>query len=288
MNNWLKLIAVLALSLNAYAYNDTSSYQRANTPEKSPLTVEAILSSEQTKDYSTGKHDGLYTKADLSAVYSLDRKNDLRLYVSAIHQLFDGSVKTYAGKSSEFSWDLTELMYRRNSIFNEKEHGVSMDLELKNYYLLDESRRELYGFDGAFIPQFIFKKHFGRRFVVEGRVRRHFYFKNNGNDGTLNYENRLYFIPTYVLTRKLFVSTQFKYKNKIRGAKYYSGRYRSMQPQVTDELIFRPSLMFLANRSLMLEGYWESTMAQSHDGQAFKEDWEKNGVLGFSAYFTAF
>lgn len=296
MNHHLKLIvqfigfvALLGLNLNdAWSYNDTSSYQRSSYGEFKSFSLEAVYSAEQTRDYSTGKHDGLYNRFDVAGTYSLDQKNDLRLYGSAIYHIFDGSTKEYYGKSAEFSWDLVEFMYRRNSILNHKQHGVSLDLELKNYYLLDATRREQYGFDGAFIPQVIMKKRFSRRFITELRLRRHFYFTNNDKDSTLQYENRAYFIPTYVVTRHFFISSMFKYKNKLRKKDYFSFRTFSQQPKSTEELYFRPSLMYLLTNKILVEGYWESKVAQSGDQKALVENWVDKGVFGISAFYEAF
>lgn len=277
---------VLFTSSELLANGENSSFHRYN-PEK-PLSIEMVYTAEQTRDYKSFEQDGIYNQLDLSSVYSLNAKNDLRLYGSMLYQTFDDPTKSSTGEKSEFTWDLAEFMYRRNNILSQSENGVDLSVELKNYYILDVDRRERYGFDGAFVPQAIFKKNFTRSFITELKLRHHFYFVNNGSDATLQNEYRAYLTPIYVLTRNFFVMNEFKWRHKIRGDSYFSGRTRTVEPKKTDQVFIRPSMLYLVNNSLLIEGYWSTELTKSYDGQIVEDNWDKQGVFGLSAYITAF
>lgn len=246
-------------------------------------SVEFVLSSEQTKDSKTHEVDGSYNKFDVSSLFSLTENDEVRLYGSALYITNDSP--TY---ENELKGDLAEIMYRRKNILNEEYHGVYLESELKYYTLLDAPTRDLYGFDGAFIPQLIFKKRLGRSFSTELKLRHHFYNVNNNKLSTLNNESRIYFTPTYIITRSLFFSTTFKYQHKRRRGNSFSYRTRSSSPRRTDHLTAHAGLLYLVNHKFMIEGYAESEVMTSHDNQTLKEDWEKDYVLGAALYLTAF
>ncbi|PIP93427.1 MAG: hypothetical protein COW00_12065 [Bdellovibrio sp. CG12_big_fil_rev_8_21_14_0_65_39_13] len=266
-------LLIIAYSSSLFANGENTSFTHYN-PEK-PLALEMVYTAEQTRDYQNFEQDGIYNQLDLSAVYSLTPKDDLRLYGSMLYQSYEDERK------GEFTWDLAEFMYRRNNLLNEADHGVQLSIELKNYYLLDVDRRDRYGFDGAFVPQLIFKKHFTRKFITEAKLRHHFYYVNNGKESTLGNEYRAYLTPIYVITRNFFVMTEFKWRHKIREAKTF-------QPEKTDQVYVRPSMLYLANSKLLVEGYWSTELFKSHDNQVLAENWDKSGVFGLSAYITAF
>ncbi|HAZ12197.1 MAG: hypothetical protein A2X86_03080 [Bdellovibrionales bacterium GWA2_49_15] len=288
----MKKIAVilwnfLAFSLaenSALANTSTASLDHGNgNGNAKKLTLEFVLASEQTKDNNTSEVNGTYNKLDVSALYSLAPDDELRLFSSALYIAQDDPAA-----EDQLRGDLVELMYRRKNLLNESDHGVRLEAELKYYQLIDSETKTLYGFDGAFIPQLIFTKYLTDSFLTEFKARHHFNNVTNDRASTLKRETRLYLTPTYVLTRSLFLSTTLKYQHKTRNGDYYSYRTSSFSPKSTDHVTAHPGLMYLINRQFLIEGYAETEFLTSNDHQTFKENWEKNYVLGTALYWTAF
>ncbi len=268
---------------NVALAESTSTTTLSSPAKEKNLTLEFVLASEQTKDNSTSEMNGTYNELDASALYALTPDDEVRLFSSGLY-----ITQTDPGADNQLRGDLAEIMYRRKNLLNESDHGVRLEAELKYYELIDQDTRKLYGFDGAFIPQLVFNKHWTDSFVTEFKARHHFNTLNNDKASTLKSETRLYLTPTYVLTRSLFLSTTFKYEHKERSGSYFSYRTFSSVPKKTDHLTVHPGLMYLLNNQLLIEGYAETELMASNDGQTLKENWEKNYVLGTALYWTAF
>jgi hypothetical protein len=296
MNKTLILILCLCtLPTYAVVNSSTSSYHPKQGNSFTGLfDLEFVLTSEQTKDIDDHEVDGAYTSLKTSFLYHLTPKDDLRLYVSAVNENFKktkGDDETYL--------ELAEFMYRRNQILNQKDHWVSMDFEFKNYYVLDYERRQRWGFNGATIPQFIFKKSFTPYAGVEFKVRRHFTHRTADQAGTLNAEDRLYLTPYMMFAHKLIVSTQLKYRHKRYKDEHVNYRKSNFSRRPFPEIVMdgkdveittlRPSLMYFLNKSSMVEVYAQTVLNDSSDNERSTQNQMKDELLyGAALYLTAF
>lgn len=281
----LALFMTILLSCTAFAStNETktvhTSGQSHHHQKKNPFTLEFVLASEQTKN-SNNEVDGTYNKIDTSFMYSHNENNDLRFFVSSDYV-------TNEERDEVFTWDLAEIMYRRKNILNEKDHFVTMNFELKNYRLLDSERMELYKFDGAFIPQAIFKKKLSRYSGVELKLRRHFYERNTKTASALSKEDRIYFTPWWMPNHSFILSTQFTYKKKMRAGDYFSYRSFSMRRATNERLYIHPGVMYFFSRKIMGEFYIESILNDSEDKRATADLIKDELVLGGALYVVAF
>ncbi len=283
LKHLLVCLLVCSLELQASNTKNNSEHHLNQNQEFPHPSLEFILASEQTKDSKTFKVNGTYSKLDSSFLYSINNDNDLRVFASVLYLEHRSSLE-----KDRVLLDLTEIMYRKKNILEQSKHGVSLDLELKNYYILNFKNRSLYGFDGAFIPQLVIKKHIDRRVVAEVKLRHHFNFNNNGNDSTIKEESRIYITPTFILNKSLFLSSTLKYRRKITRSDHFSYRYNKYLPKITNTLNFRTGLMFLLSRKVLTEAYLESDLMNSGNKNTINQSWHKNYVLGAGIYLTAF
>lgn len=286
----MKIILIaLLVSTSLFAQTNTSSVNvssnKSNSNKKSKFTLEMVLAGEQTKSTETNNVDGAVNKLDISLLQAFNKDDEFRYFVA-------GQYQTYNYKSSEdnddFKWDLAEFMYRRKNILNEKAHGLQLNVEFKNYYLIDERTRDLYGFDGAFIPQLVFSKNITPRFNTEMKLRRHFYQQNNGKEVTLDHEDRVYLTPSYLVGQRVLLFSQFTYKHKIRKDESFSFRTMSVTPKEEEQVVFHPGIMYFASRKMMLEAYVETKLSNTLDDRDMNTISQNEQVFGAAAYFTAF
>jgi hypothetical protein len=287
MTRCISLFILFCLPLISFskttATSNKSKYKHQNNKKYPATTLEFIIATEQTKNEETHKVNGTYNKLDSSLMHSIDKDNDIRLFASAIYQQFDNTKL-----ENNIRMDLAEFMYRRKNLLSQSKHGVNLDLELKNYYIVDQDTRKLYGFDGAFIPQIVMKRKLGSKLIVTLKLRHQFFFKNNANDSTLSEETRVYLTPTYILSRKLFLSSTFKYRHKIYNNNYFSYRYFKNMPKYYESLTSHIGALYLLNKKLLVESYVETKLMTSLEDQALNKNWDKNFVLGAALYITAF
>mgnify|MGYP000524744393 CR=1 FL=1 len=256
----------------------STSYYRFNPEDR--FDLEFLWATEQTKDSVTKEVDGTYTKADVSLLYHLNPQYDVRFFVSSV-------LMTYEEEENDYGLDLAEVMIRDNKFLKNIFPNSNISLELKSYYLLDDEKRERYGFTGAFIPQLIINNRLSRKVSLETRIRRHFYYHDN-EDATLRHEDRIYFTPYYFLNRKNFLGLQFNYRHKTYGKEYFS--YRTFTTQKKENEIFKvhPSFMHLLNDKTLLEFYVETYLSNTADKRDIEQIAEDEFVVGFSAFIQAF
>ncbi|MBL6988901.1 MAG: hypothetical protein ISR65_03950 [Bacteriovoracaceae bacterium] len=241
-----------------------------------PFTLEFVITSQMNKNQrKRHKIDGVISKFDTSLLYSLTENDELRLFASTMFKLIEDN-------QNPVTIDLVEGMYRRKNIFTEKSNGFDMDLELKSYYLTDRVAAKRYSFNGAFIPQLVFSKNLTSSLSLSAKIRHNFYYRSNGNDSTAKGETRLYLTPTYMFSHKLFLNAMFTFRHYMRVGKSHH------RPEVSDRLRFTPSIMAVVSKNVLVEGYLESYLMESHDGHLFSPDLLKSTTIGVSAYITAF
>jgi hypothetical protein len=299
MINYSRLVKVflttLTLSIFSQAFAQQATTQSEESLEtsshkKKKFKLEAIITSESIKSRTSSNVNGpslkdingAITKFDVSALYSLTPNDHFRLFTS-VESLNQSETP------DKTMWDLTEFMYRRSGVLTEASHGVLMNIELKNYYLMNEERREMYQYDGAFIPQLVFKKTFSRRLSGKLKLRRHFHYRNTSNETALRGENRVYLSGNAVFNRYVMSNLLFTYKHKQRGSSVVRNRGRATYTvsETDDILLVTPSLLFPINKTVMLQAYAESNIAGAHDGKTFREDIIQNHTsFGLAAYFT--
>jgi hypothetical protein len=283
---FLLLVLVLFFSQQGGANTSTSSLNASHQhTKKNPFTLEFVLASEQTKDFSDHSINGTYNKIDMSLLYSMDSNNEFRYFLSSIYQINSGNNRD---EQDQFTWDLTELMYRRKDILTEQKNGIELTAELKNYYLLDSDKRELYGFDGAFIPQLIFEKRIGRKGSLEFKIRHHFYHTNNDKVSTLQDEDRLYLTSSYMLGHSWILYNQFTYKHKKRKDSYFSRRSFSMIAKHNEEFIVHPGVMYFLSRTTLIEAYVETRLNKTDDDRSLSTMMSDELVVGAALYLKAF
>lgn len=245
-----------------------------------PWSVEFVGLTEQVKNRENDLI-GTYSKLDTSILYSANSKSDFRFFSALTYEDF-------AEGEDSFTWELVEFMYRRKSILNESDHGVYLEAEFKNYYVMDEELRDhRWRFDGAFIPQLIVKKKMTSQLTFEFKGRRHFPYRNSSKMSALRSENRLYFTQIFVPKWRWFVTNEFKYRHKEFGGRHFSFREMKMMPKKQDLLIMRPSIMYLFNNRLLGEIFTETTLMKSQDHSFIAKEWNDQWVLGMGLYLAA-
>lgn len=316
----MKIVILLTLFLGVVRpvfSNENTSLSKIKPPStktNKKFTLEFLITSEETKDIITKNYDGNYSKFDASLLQHLNKNNELRYFYAGRY------VKT---KSDEFGNEyenfFAEFMYRRKNIWDTNPLGLKISTELKYYKIIDQEIRERYGYNGAIIPQLIFKKKFGRYNSIKFKFRRHFFeqnnylngrFSSNGinyneNDYTLKYEDRVYMTLSRFIGNGFLVFADFKYQHKIRNADGIDYRYMelaSFNPMRREldvsnvplakkhqELVtFHPGVMYFLNRKNMLEVYAETKLSNTYDKRSFEEITKDELVYGFALYLTAF
>ena len=278
MNNNSASVKVILLLAFLFVSNKGFSYSSQSTAALSkfinqPIELEVVNSIEQNKDRRTLKTNGFNNQFDTSLLYEISKKDEVRLYGSLMYSKFDG-------EKSKTNMHLVEGMYRRKSLLRESKYGVNLDFELKNYVMLNKDIKEYSGSDGALIPQFIFSKHFNRKFHMEAKLRHMFYSQISDEASSLKNESRVYLSPTYIFSRWVMFNTTFTYKHVVRNGK---SRYSS---EVRDRLKLTPSIMMPINMNMMVQFYANTHLMESHDKSFIHPDWLKEMVAGVSVYFT--
>jgi hypothetical protein len=281
-----KVIFLLIFILqSASAFSATNTAELAQKSSNSLLdnfSLEFVLATEQTLDSKTHEPNGMYTSLKNSLLYKASANNELRFYASHVWERFEEN------QGNNAYWELAEVMYRRKNILNQKDHFVNLELELKNYWVMDTDIKNQWGFDGAFIPQLIFKKSFGRKFGVKTKFRRHFYDRNRASARTLTKEDRIYLSSYYMFNRKLMFNAELKYRHKIYTGKAFSYRSFSVEPKDQEITTIHPGLYYFVNRQAMLEVYVETTLNDSTDERTSSNQIKDEQLFGAALYLTAF
>ena len=272
-----------ALQVNAAelkSAQSTTSVSHHSYSNKKKTTLEFLFASEQMKSNYTGELDGSYNKLDASFLTRLNKNNSMRFYLSTRYL-------QYENEPNEFNWYLSEIMWRRKNLLSSFTDKVKMEFELKGYYMLEDEIGEQYGFNGAVVPQFIFKTMVSNNISMKLKVRKHFFDANNSDDYVLKTEDRVYLSATYIHSRFLMFNTSLKYSKKIRNDKHYSykeGRFEDANLQV---ITFHPSVMFVAGHIAMVELYAETKLSDSASELSGTNLMESEQVFGTALYLTA-
>jgi hypothetical protein len=278
------LIALIFLTFNTFAEStSTASLAPKKTNSFSDrFSLEFVLSAEQTKDSESKEVNGLYSTLKNSLLFRASKNDEVRLYASHVWERYDKNIRNMS------YWELAETMYRRKNILNQKDHFISMNLELKNYWVMDDDIKKLWGFDGAFIPQAIFKKSFGRKAGLKLKVRRHYFDRNRSTAGTLTKEDRIYFSGSYMFTRRFMFNAEMKYRHKIYTGDHFSYRKFAMEKENVEITTIHPSLLFFVNRKTMIEAYVETVINNSTDERNTSNLMKDEQVFGAALYLAAF
>ena len=278
------VIALVFLSINSFG---ESTSTRSIKPKQSNsftdrFSLEFVMSAEQTKDSNSKEVNGLYSSLKNSLLFRASENDEFRLYASHVWERYDKNVRNIS------YWELGEVMYRRKNILNQKDHFISMSLELKNYWVMDEDIKKVWGFDGAFIPQAIFKKSFGRKAGLKLKLRRHYFDRNRASAGTLTKEDRIYASGSYMFTNKFMFNAELKYRHKIYTGDHFSYRKFAYEKANVEITTIHPSLLFFVNRETMIEAYVETVLNNSTDDRTTSNLMKDEQVFGAALYLAAF
>lgn len=296
------LVILLACMAQVYAQTNTTKtdVNRGQFRKFKPLTFEMLLASEQTRDIYTQELDGQFTKWDFSLLQTFNNDNQFRYFLSTRYV-------TSQEFRDEFNWFLFELMYRRRNILTQSTHGVNMEVELKNYWLLDETLKDMYGYDGSFIPQVIFNRRYGRGFSTEVKLRRHFYHRNNTDNFTVSKEDRIYLTQSYMFGHRWLANVMVKYQHKMRKGDDLNYRFMPYFNELVDfgpygpdfsrfpkakknqEIVtIHPSMMYFWSRQTLIEGYIETRLSDTYDKRDLETIAGDEFVFGAAVYMTVF
>lgn len=273
------------LTFKVFAAESTSTSQLAPSSSKKLsdlFSLEFVLSAEQTKSFDSKETNGLYSTLKNSLLYRASKNDEFRLYASHVWERYDQNIRNMA------YWELGEVMYRRKNILNQKDHFVSMNLELKNYWVMDSDIKEMWGFNGAFIPQAIFKKSFGRKLGTKVKLRRHYYDRNRATAGTLSKEDRIYVSGSYLFTNRFMFNAELKYRHKIYTGDHFSYRKFSYERKDVEITTIHPALIFFLNRETMFEVYAETVINDSTDERSTSNIMKDEQIFGAALYLAAF
>lgn len=281
-----KFLTLLIIStLGTFAASETTIERPHVSSEKNTiaekLDLEFVLATEQTKDNGTHEVNGLYTSLKNSLLFSATKNDEFRMYASHVWE-------TYDEDKTEAYWELGEIMYRRKNILNQKDHFISMETELKNYWVMDTKMKARWGFSGAFIPQVIFKKSFTRKSGAKLRLRRHFYDRNRNSAGTLAKEDRIYLDAYYMFNRRFMTNVQMKYRHKIYTGDHFSHRKFAFEKKNVEITTIHPALLVFLGRKAMLEAYVETVVNDSSDKRTTSNIIKDEQIYGAALYLTAF
>ena len=302
------LVVLSLVTIKAYSQLNTSRTQQLNRFSKNTFnkgfSLEFLMAAEQFRNIVTTELMGTYSKLDISLLHRISQDEELRYYLAT--KYVD---KPIFEDDQQFQLFFTEFMYRKKSILNEREHGVYLEGELKNYAIIDPVIRNRYGYDSAFIPQIIIKKSFSRSAGIKLRLRKHFYNANNNDNYTLNSEDRIYFSAYKMFARKIILGAMLKYQHKIRKGDGKDFRFGSLievnfnpitrqmeiddsnlpDAKVNQEIVtihVGPSLII--NRKAMIEIYAETKISNTYDKRDVERIMREELVLGTALYLTAF
>lgn len=300
---FMKYLVAVSLLLNlAWAQTNTTSrdVDRSRVRQIKPLQFEMVMATQQTRDLLTQNLNGQYTKWDFSFLHARDRDNEFRYFLST----------RYVNSElirDEFNWFLHEVMYRRKNILTERQHGIAAELELKNYWILDQNLRDMYGYDGSFIPQFILNKRWGRGVSTELKVRKHFYHRNNPDNFTLSSEDRIYLTQSYMFAHRWLLNVLMKYQHRVRKGDDLNYRFMPYFDQLVDmgprgpdfsrfprakknqEIVtIHPGIMYFLNRKTLVEAYVETTLSDTYDKRDLETIANDELVFGAAMYMTVF
>lgn len=249
---------------------------------KEKFTLEFVYATEQTKDSSDQKINGMYSSLKNSLLFSATKNDEFRIYASHVWEQYND----YTDNSY---WELGEFMYRRKNILNPADHGVTLHTELKKYWVMDEETRKRWGFSGAFIPQVIVKKSISRNIGIKTKFRRHFFDKLNDKSSTLANEDRVYLSSYYMFNHSFMANVELKYRHKIYTDKHFSYRKFAYENKNVEITTLRPSLMYFVSRKAMIEAYVETVVADSSIvDRTNSELAQDEQVFGAAFYLTAF
>jgi hypothetical protein len=278
------LIIFFFLTLNSFAQSTTVGNIK-NESKKSfsdRFSLEFVLSAEQTKDSSTKEVNGLYSTLKNSLLFRATKNDEFRLYASHVWERYDNNTRNMS------YWELGEAMYRRKNILNQKDHFITMNMELKNYWVIDKDIKKMWGFDGAFIPQAIFKRSFGRKIGTKVKLRRHYFDRNRESAGTLTKEDRIYVSGSYMFNRFMMFNAEMKYRHKIYTGDHYSYRKRGFEKANVEITTIHPAMLFFIGRTAMVEAYVETVVNNSTDDRSTSEIMKDEQVFGAALYLAAF
>lgn len=246
------------------------------------FSLEFVLSAEQTKDSHSKEVNGLYSTMKNSLLYRATKNDEFRLYASHVWERYDENIRNIS------YWELGEVMYRRKNILNQKDHFLSMNFELKNYWVMDSDIKKQWGFDGAFIPQMILKRNFGRKAGAKIKLRRHFFDRNRKTSGTLAKEDRIYLSGFYMFNRHVMFNTEMKYRHKMYTGDHFSYRKFAYEKANVEITTLHPSLLFFLGRKTMIEAYVETVINDSTDNRRTSQIMKDEQVYGAALYLAAF
>lgn len=298
------LFSLVSFSVFANPTSETTIKTKNNNSLKEKFDLEFLLTSEQTKNIVTKKMDGEYTKFDTSVLYKHDQNNEFRAFLATRY------INTkMEDMGNRFQMFFGEVMYRRKNILTQSKHGVLLNAELKNYRIIDDEIKNDYGYDGATIPQLIFKKSWGRKLSAKLRVRRHLFHSNADYNYTLDHEDRVYLDLTTMFARKWMFNTQLKYQHKVRKGDGLDYRFMELAEykfnpmtrsgyldtskvptaKKNQEIVtLHSGFLHLFNRKTMLEVYGETKLSNTYDKRDVATIAEDEFVFGTALYLTAF
>lgn len=308
---FITLLLVSLVSITTFANTNTSTRKlkpNFHTKTDKNFTLEFLIATEQTKEIYTKKMDGSYTKFDASLLQHVTKNDEVRYFLSTRYVDSEAS-----SEGNELEVFFAELMYRRKNLLTESDNGLYMEAELKNYRVIDEDIKHDYNYDGAIIPQLIFKKNFGRVGSAKLKVRTHFYQTNSDKDYTLEKEDRIYLSGAFMIGRRVLLNTQLKYQHKIRKGSGWDYRYgdhfsellevnydpTSHQMVMDDSKIpkakkhqeivtLHTGPLYFLSRNSMVEVYAETKLSNTYDKRDLETIMKEEFVLGAALYLTAF
>ena len=299
----VKAFLLSILSINAFGQTiKTDLKQKKQNSTLDNFTLEFLLATEQTKNIVSNKMDGTYTKFDTSLLQTLNTNNEFR-YFLATRYIDTQEISEDEQMGNKFETFFFELMWRRKNILNQKDHGVDLTTELKNYWITDEAIKKRYGYDATFIPQVILKRNFGRANSVKLKVRRHFYNTNNDDNYTLNLEDRFYLSLNNIFARRFLLTNQIKYQHKQRKGNGLDYRFMELaefgpygpdfsrvpEAKKHQEIVtLHSGISYFIDRKNMIEFYGETKLSNTYDKRDLEQITKDEFVFGTALYLTAF
>lgn len=294
------LFIFFAASVLAQTNTTQRDVNRSLQPTPKSINFEMLLATQQTRDILTRKLNGQYSKWDFSLLHTLNDQNEIRYFVSTRYIASDLI-------QDEFNWFLFETMYRRKNLFKDNSMGITTELELKNYWILDEQLKQMYGYNGSFIPQIIFNKRWKKGLSSELKLRKHFYHRNNPDNFTLSEEDRIYFTQSFFFQRRWMGNILFKYQHKIRKGDDLNYRFMPYFDQLVDFtamgpdftrfpkakkhqeiLSIHPGVMYFWNRTTLVEFYLETVLSDTYDKRSVNQIASDELVFGTAVYLSVF
>lgn len=284
----LSLFIFSALQSQSFANSETSETQMTSTTNvatsghqygSKPYEWEFVLASEQIKDSENHQVSGMYSSLKNSLVYSLTDSDQVRLYGSYV-------IEDYKKYDDKKYFEFAELMYRKKSLLNHQDHGMSLDAEIKYGRVVDTATKKLWGFDAETIPQLIFKKRLGEGYSLELKARHHFYHRNMNKARAIAHEDRFYLSGYKLIDHSYLLGTELKFRHKIYTGRHYSYSKGKTISKNYEELYIKPNLMVFFDRRFALEGYAESKLTMSNDQRTAGKLLKDEFLIGAALYLT--